>query len=153
MQKLTLHKRVMIGMILTVLLVGGAFICEQMAKTTGSQNGKLLPVVQNNKIVAYIDAGTIQQLNIQERTLKKNGSKGIADNQASLDFVLGSAGIIKYHSVQVYDVGDEGGKSLSSPEAGGMALAANQDGTISMLTKAEGDRVVIKHVRKLLVED
>lgn len=153
MQKLTLKRRISIGVLSTILLVGGTFLFEQMTKVQGSQNGKLIPVVQYDKIAAYVDAGTIKQLNIQERALRKNKSNINDQNEASLDFVLGSAGIVNYHNVRVYGVGDEDGNSLSSKEIDNKVLSANEDSTMAMLNKAGGNGVILPKVSKILVEN
>lgn len=153
MQKMTLNRRIVIGVLAIILLVGGAYLFEQVTKVQGSQNGKLIPVAQNDKIVAYLDAGTIKQLSIQERTLKKDKSNINGQNDASLDFVLGSAGIINYHTVRVYGVGDDEGTSLDKGKITMMTLSPNENKTMSMLDQADGNQVKIKKVRKLLIEN
>jgi len=152
-QKMTLNWRIGLGVLVTILLVGGAFLFEQITKVQGSQNGELIPVMENSKIVAYLDSGTIKQLNIQERALRKDKSNIDGQNEASLDFVLGSAGIVNCHNVRVFGVADDEGSSFSSGEIAVMTLSPNANGTMALVDKSDGNHVKIKEVRNLLIEN
>ncbi|TEB05922.1 hypothetical protein Psch_02964 [Pelotomaculum schinkii] len=145
---MTINKRVGIGLLLLVLVVGGAFLFEQLTKAQGSQNGKLVPVVQYDKIAVYLDAGVIRQLGEQERELKQSTGNS---NEVSLGFVLGSAGISDYKSIEVSGVGDSGEFTLSSREIGSIVLSPNSNSTFAMINKADGNRVMLKEVAKFYV--
>jgi len=149
-QTMTLKRRIGVGLLLITFLVGGAFLFEQVTKVRGSQNGELIPVMQNNKIAAYVDAGTIKQLSMQERARSKDKNFN-KPNEVSLDFVLGSAGIVDYHNIMIYAVGDDEGNSLSKEGIADMTLFPNDNGTISLVDKAGGNHVKIKEVSKLLI--
>ena len=150
---MTINKRIGIGLLLLILVVGGAFLFEKVTKVQGSQNGKLVPVVQNDKTTAYLDAGVIRQLSQQERELEQNQGIFGSDNEVSLSFVLGSAGIINYKYVKVSGVGDSEDFKLKPEEIEGIALSSNGNSTFAMVNKVNGNCLMIKEVAKFYVAD
>lgn len=144
-----INRRIVTGILLLTLVVGGAFLFEKVAKVQGSQNGKLVPVVQNDKTIAYLDAGVIRQLSCQERELKQDQGGSGSDNEVSLSFVLGSAGLVDCEYVQVTGLGDSGEFRIKQGEMEGIALFSNSNGTFSMVKKSGGNRVMIKEVARL----
>ncbi len=148
-----INRRVGIGLLLLILVVGGAFLFEKAVKVQGSQNGKLVPVVQNDKTIAYLDAGVIRQLSCQERELKQGQGGSGGDNEVSLSFALGSAGIVDYKYIEVSGVGDSENFTLKSGEIEGIALSSNSNSTFAMINKANGNRVMIKEVARFYAAD
>ncbi|SFH10164.1 hypothetical protein SAMN05660649_03867 [Desulfotomaculum arcticum] len=148
---MTFNRRIVIGILVLVLVVGGAFLFEHVIKVQGSRKGILVPVVQNSKTIAYLDAGTIRQLGQQERELSQGQSNSNSNNEVSLSFVLGSAGIIDYQCIEVGGVGDSQDFKLSPQDIEVIALSSNSNSTFAMVNKAEGNRVMIKEVAKFNV--
>ena len=95
-----INGRIVTGILLLALVIGGSFLSEKVARVQGSQRGEVVPVVQNDITVAYLDAGVIRHLSIQERQLEQNRDGSGSDNEVSLSFVLGSAGLVDYEYVQ-----------------------------------------------------
>lgn len=148
---MTLNKRIGIGMLILVLSIGGAFLVERLALVQGKQTGKLIPIVQNNKPMAYLDAGVIKQLGVQERGSRQSISNSQGNDEVSLSYVLGSAGINSFQYVDVNGVGDSEDYKLGSQEIANFALSSNADNTVTMINKANGKRVPVTVVGKLYV--
>lgn len=148
-----INRRIVIGILLLTLVVGGAFLFEKVTKIQGSKNGKLVPVVQNDKTIAYLDAGVIRQLSCQERDLKQGQGGSGSDNEVSLSFALGSAGIVDYEYVQVTGLGESEEFKLKQEETEGISLSANSNGTFALVNKSGGNRVMIKEVARFNAVD
>ncbi|SPF45601.1 conserved exported hypothetical protein [Candidatus Desulfosporosinus infrequens] len=148
---MSLNKRIGIGILIIALSIGGAFFVERMAIVQGQQAGKMIPVVQNNKTIAYLDAGVIKQLGEQERGQTQGKSNPNGDNEVSLSYVLGSAGINKFQYVDVNGVGDDEDYKLGPKEIADLALSANDNNTVAMVKKVNGNHVMIAVVGKLSI--
>lgn len=148
-----INRRIEIGILLLTLVIGGAFLFEKVTRVQGSQNGKLVPVVQNDKTIAYLDAGVIRQLSCQERELKQGQGGSGSDNAVSLSFALGSAGIVDYEYVEVTGLGDSEEFKLKQEEMEGITLSSNSNGTFSMVNKSGGNRVMVKEVTRFYAAD
>jgi hypothetical protein len=148
-----INRRIVIGILLLTLVVGGAFLFERVTKIQGSQNGKLVPVVQNDKTIAYLDAGVIRQLSCQECELKQGQGASGSDNEVSLSFALGSAGIVDYEYIQVTGLGDSEEFKLKQEEMEDISLSSNSNGTFAMVNKSGGNRVMIKEVARFYAAD
>lgn len=145
---MAITKRIGIGLLVLVLVVVGSYFFEQLTKAQGSQNGKLVPVVQDDKTTAYLDAGVIKQLSEQERALEQKTGNS---NEVSLDFVLGSAGVTDYKYIEVSGVGDRENLKVSPEEVEYITLYANSNNTFAIVNKAEENRVMFKEVAKFYV--
>lgn len=148
-----INRRIVIGILLLILVVGGAFLFEGVTKVQGSQNGKLVPVDQNDKTIAYLDAGVIRQLSRQERELKQGQGGSGGDNEVSLSFVLGSAGIVDYAYIEVTGLGDSENCKLKQEEMESITLSSNSNGTFAMVNKSAGNRVLVKEVARFYAAD
>lgn len=148
-----INRRIVIGLLLLVLVVGGAFLFEGITKIKGSQSGQLVPVMQNDKTIAYYDAGVIRQLSLQERELKRDQGGSVSDNKVSLSFALGSAGIDDYEYVLVTGLGDNEEFKLKRGETESMVLSSNNNGTFSLVNQSGGNRVIVKEVARFYVAD
>ncbi len=143
-----IKKRIGIGLLVLALVVGGSYLFELLTKAQGSKNGKLVPVVQYDKTIAYLDAGVIRQLSLQEQGLKQGTGN---PNEVSLDFALGSAGIVDYKYIVLSGVGDSENLEFRPKEVSGITLYANINSTFAMINKAEGNRVMLKEVAKFYI--
>ncbi len=150
---MTIDKRIAIGILCLFLAAGGAFLFEQAIKAQGSRSGKLVPVVQHNKTIAYLDAGVIRQLHEQERELGHGRDNSGGDNEVSLGFVLGSAGVVDYQYILVSGAVDSEYFKLNPREVGDMLLSANGNGTLTMADRTGGNRILLKVVAKIQVAD
>ncbi|HHU86047.1 MAG: hypothetical protein ACOX86_11110 [Pelotomaculaceae bacterium] len=148
-----INGRIVTGILLLALVIGGSFLSEKVARVQGSQRGEVVPVVQNDITVAYLDAGVIRQLSIQERQLEQNRDGSGSDNEVSLSFVLGSAGLVDYEYVQATGLGDSGECRIKRGEVEGIVLYTNSNGTLSMVNKSGGNQVMIKEVARLYAAD
>ncbi|MCG9968820.1 hypothetical protein L9W92_12305 [Pelotomaculum terephthalicicum JT] len=152
---MTVNKRIIAGILLLILIVGGSYFFEQITKAQGSRNGRLVPVIQHDETTAYLDAGVIRQLGRQEQEMNKDagetGDNG--DNEVSLGFVLGSAGVAGYQYIEVSGAGDSEDIKLGPRDIGGIVLSSNSNSTFAMADKAGGNRVIIKEVAKIYVAD
>ncbi|EHL08395.1 hypothetical protein DesLBE_1679 [Desulfitobacterium sp. LBE] len=154
MRKPSFAVRVVVGLITIALIAGGSYLFEAKAKAQGSMTGQLVPVVQHDAIVAYVDSGAVGQLSEQEKEVKGEAAAKRDDQAASLDFVLNSAGITAYSRVEIGDIADnDNSLSLTRQEAAKVVLRPGTDGTVSLLAPEQGDKVLIKIVGKLYVAD
>lgn len=153
MKKMSLNLRILIGLIFVVMIGGGAYLFEEQTKVQGSQTGQLIPVVQYEEIIAYVDGGAIGQLGGQEKLLKGEQSKAEEGKASTLDFVLSSAGIVNYHRIEISAIGDsDNSYSLTREEAEEVLLSPNDDKTTALINPADG-KVMIKVVGKLYIAE
>lgn len=70
MKKPSFAFRVVVGLMTITLIAVGSYLFEARAKAQGSMTGQLIPVVQQDTIVAYVDSGAVGQLSEQEKEVK-----------------------------------------------------------------------------------
>lgn len=146
---MSINRRIGLGLLITIFLVGGAFLFERATIVNGGNNGKLVPVVKNAQTIAYLDSGTVKQLHQQELSLKQGF--GNNDNEVSLEFALGSAGAVDFKYIDITGVGNSEKLQLGPNKIAGIVLAANPDSTIAMINKAGGNLVMLPEIAKLTV--
>ncbi len=149
---MTFNRRIVVGILVLVLVAGGAFLLEHMAKVQLSRNGRLVPVIQDSKIIAYLDAGTIRQLSQQERELRPGQDNSNNHSEVSLSFMLGSTGVVDYQYIEVSGVGNSKDFKLNPGDIEDIALSASSNHhTFALVNRAEGNRVMIQKVAKVYV--
>lgn len=150
MENPALKRRIVAGLVFTLLIAAASFFIEQAVKDHGRKRGALLAVVQDGTALAHLDASTIAQLGDQEQSLPaganrpQNGGRPERKGYCSMDFILESAGVETYRQILAYSTQDNETIRLSRNEVSGMALCPDADGTLAMLKKSDQTPVMKK---------
>ncbi len=145
-----IDKRIVLGLIFIVVIVGSAFLLEHTVKVQGSNSARIIPVIQNNETIAFVDAGVIEQLREQEHAMREVSEGSDNTGEVSLEFVLGSVGGFDYRYIEVKGLDDSETWRLEQSKLDpAIVLSSNMSGTVAMINSEDGRQILIKAIKEI----
>lgn len=138
-----LKKRIIWGVVIVAVFICGAYIAETAIKNVGGKTGLTIEVESNDKPIAYLDAGVIKKLSVQE-----DGSR--TDQSASLSYVLASAGVNSYNTLTMEGTNDGDPTRQDFDQNISDEFLKADTNTVSLVDSKTGE-VLIDTITKIIV--
>ncbi|CQR70333.1 hypothetical protein SOV_38680 [Sporomusa ovata DSM 2662] len=98
MKTMKLNKKIMIASAIIVSIIASSYLVENITKDSGLQKGTIITVIQDGQPIAYMDSNVFKEL-MKKEYKQDTGIKG-----PSLVYVLSSAGVGNYKSIEIKNV-------------------------------------------------
>ncbi len=130
-----INKRIIIGVVIVAILIGGAFLTESLLKVYGGKTGLTVEVKHNSTIASYLDAGVIRSLAVQE-------GLSVSKQEVSLRYVITSVGINSYDGLTIGGLSDNTETQVAlGQDIADKAFKAN-GATISLINSKTGEALL-----------
>ena len=132
-------KKIYIGIGLIIIIILIAFLIENMVKSQGLNNAKVIKITENNKVTAYIDKDII--LKLSEK------------NNLSLDLVLNSTGNSEFKEVEV--IGQDLKSILIDKDKvkDNLNLIVDKNNNVNLYDKSDDTSLLIKKVVEIKIKN
>lgn len=140
MQGKDFRKRLIIGVFIILAIIGCAYLIENISTALSLKSAKVIKVLDNNKIIAYLDSGV----------LKKIGSKD--PKGPPLTAVLNAAGAEVFDEITVKGAKTSTLYSIHREQLNdNLVCSLNEDGTADLIDQSTS-QILVKTVNEIKVK-
>ncbi|MDD2444006.1 MAG: hypothetical protein PHS52_05860 [Desulfotomaculaceae bacterium] len=141
---MSLNKKIIIGISIIFLIVAASYLLENASKERGLSAGKVIKVLDNNELAAYMGVDVIRYLNEQE-------FPGAPDSKGpTLLYVMGAAGISEFNQVEIKGLGDGAVFRAGKDEVNrDYILCVTNQGTVNLINKNNYRYILVENVSEI----
>lgn len=140
MQWYDFRKRVITGILIILAIIGCSYLIENGFLASGLKSAKVIPVLDDNKPIAYLDSRVLEQLGDKD----PKGPPLIA--------VLNAAGAEEYDEIIIRGVDDDSVYSLHREQLNdNLVCSLNGDGTADLINQRTS-QVLVKIIKEIEVK-
>jgi len=141
---MALNKRIIISISVVLLIVAISYLFENVSKERGLSIGRVIKVLDNNELTAYIGVDVLMYLNEQE-------FPGAPDSKGpTLMYVMGSAGISEFNEVEIKGLGGDAVFLAGMDETNkDYVLCLTSSKTVNLINKNNYRHILVENVSEI----
>jgi uncharacterized protein YxeA len=140
-------KRIIIGIILVFIIIGGAYLIENITTRQGLGSAKIVKITEKGKAVAYISTDILKQL------VKQDADEDDLSLGPSLQLAMHAAGVSEYSKVEVKGE-DQSDIILNKKDiSDDLIIYLVGNGTMNLCRKENISNFLVKGIKEIIISN